>query len=689
MARRFVLRSDPEASRPATLQIDYAAALDPQQLAAATAPPGPTLVVAGAGTGKTRTLVYRVAYLVETGTPPEQIALLTFTRRAAAEMLARAGRLLDGRCERVRGGTFHAFCLSVLRQHAERVGLPRAFTLLDTADAADVIDLLRSQAGHDASKTRFPRKGTIQALLSASVNRGVALGDVIAATAPHVAGHAEAIADLGRAFAAYKREAGLADYDDLLALTLELFDRHPDVQALVAGSLRHVLVDEYQDVNGLQAEIVARLASVHRNLTAVGDDAQAIYGFRGSDVRHILGFADRYAGARVLRLERNYRSTQPILDLANHVLAGVGYDKRLVAARESSDAPGEPGPEPPALVRAPDDGDEARFVAQVVLDAREEGLSLGRIGVLFRSGPCSFALEAELQRRGVPFVKRGGLRLSEAAHVRDVVAHLRAAENPADVVAWTRALKLVEGVGPQAARVLLPWAAEAAATGRVDAGTLPPVRSAAATAGALALARLVAALRADDDAGASVEAQTERLLAYYRPVLERVYPDDADARAADLDAFGALAAAAPSRRAFLEGLALDPLDLTSGPAEGAFADEAPLVLSTIHSAKGLEFDTVFVIHALDGILPSQYAVKSADETDEERRLLYVALTRAETRLYVSFPLVHYRRGTGAVLTEPSRFLSGVPEALLEPWSLVEEAAPPLLGATSEAPRLGP
>jgi DNA helicase-2/ATP-dependent DNA helicase PcrA len=596
-------------------------------------------------------------------------------------MLGRAARFLDGRCERVRGGTFHAFCLGVLRRHAERLGLPHAFTLLDTTDAADVIDLLRTQGGHDASARRFPRKGTIQALLSAAVNRGVELREIVETTAPQYAGHVEALAEIGRAFAAYKREAGLVDYDDLLALTVELFDAHPDVQASVSGGLRHVLVDEYQDVNGLQAEVVARLASVHGNVTAVGDDAQAIYGFRGSDVAHILGFADRYPGARVLKLERNYRSTPPILDLANHVLAGVGYDKRLVAERA--------GGERPALVRAPDDAFEARFVAQVVLDAREDGLALDRIGVLFRSGPCSFALEAELSRRGVPFVKRGGLKLAEAAHVRDVVAHLRAAENPADAVAWTRALKLVEGVGPQAARLLLPWVAEGVATGRVDAGAMPPLRSSAATSGALALARLVAGLRQDETAGATVEAQTERLLGYYRPVLDRVYPDDADARAADLDAFQSLAAGAPSRRQFLEGLALDPLDATAGPAEGAFADEAPLVLSTIHSAKGLEFDTVFLIHALDGVLPSQYAVRSAAETDEERRLLYVALTRAETTLYVSFPLVHHRRGSGAVLTEPSRFLSGVPEALIEPWSLVQEEAPPLLGPAPAAPRLGP
>ena len=681
MARRFVLRADPEAARPAALQIDYAAHLDPQQLAAATAGPGATLVVAGAGTGKTRTLVYRVAYLVETGTPAEQIALLTFTRRAAAEMLARAGRLLDGRCERVRGGTFHALGLSVLRQHAERIGFPRAFTLLDTVDAADVIDLLRTQGGFDASQKRFPRKGTVQALLSASVNRGLPLAEVVQLTAPQFAPHTEAIGALGAAFAAYKREAGLVDYDDLLALTVRLLDEHPDVRAAVAGSLRHVLVDEYQDVNGLQADLVERLASVHGGLTAVGDDAQAIYGFRGSDVRHILGFAERYAGARVLKLERNYRSTTPILDLANTVLAGVGYDKRLVAARTDVG-------ERPALVRAPDDADEARFVAQVVLDAREAGVPLGRIGVLFRSGPCSFALEAELARRGIPFVKRGGLKLAEAAHVRDVVAHLRAAENPADAVAWTRALKLVEGVGPQAARLLLPWIAHATETGRVDAGALPPVRSGAATAGALALARLVGTLRDDATAGATAEAQTERLLAYYRPLMERLYPDDAAARADDLDALAALAAAAPSRAAFLETLALDPIDYSAGPAEGTFADEAPLVLSTIHSAKGLEFDTVFLIHALDGILPSHYALRTPEETDEERRLLYVALTRAETSLYVSYPLVHYRRGSGAILTEPSRFLVGLPETLLEPWSLVEEA-PAVLPAAPDVRQIGP
>ena len=677
MSRRFVLRAPEPSERPAALAIDYAARLDAQQHAAATAGRGPVLIVAGAGTGKTRTLVYRVAYLVETGTPPEGIALLTFTRRAAAEMLGRAARLLDGRCERVRGGTFHAFCLGVLRQHAERLGMPRGFTLLDTQDAADVIDLVRTQTGADDAHRRFPRKSRIQALISASLNRGLPLADVIASEAPQFAGHTEAIGQIATLYAAYKREAGLADYDDLLALTVELFDRHPAVAEAVSGGLRHVLVDEYQDVNGLQAEIVARLAAVHGNLTAVGDDAQAIYGFRGSDVRHILGFSERYPGAQVLKLERNYRSTQPILDLANHVLRGVGYEKRLVASRA--------GGERPALVRAPDDADEARFVAQVVLDAREEGLSLGRIGVLFRSSACSFALEAELARRGVPFVKRGGLKLAEAAHVRDVVAHLRAAENPADAVAWTRALGLVEGVGPAAVRALLPWAAACAASGQIQ--DPPQVRSRTAQSGALALVRIVAELRAADAAGATAEAQVEALVAYYRPILDRVYADDADARADDLDAFQSLAAAAPSRRAFLEALALDPLDFTSEPAEGTFQDEAPLVLSTVHSAKGLEFDTVFLVHALDGILPSQYAVRSAEETDEERRLLYVALTRAETRLYVSFPLVHYRRGSGALLTEPSRFLSAIPEALLEPWSLVEETAP-ALGSGASQPRLG-
>ena len=674
MARRFVLQPREPSPSDAGLTLDYAADLDPQQHAAATAGDGVTLVVAGAGTGKTRTLVYRVAYLVETGVPPEQIVLLTFTRRAATQMLTRAGALLDGRCERVRGGTFHAYCLELLRRHAERVGYPQRFGVLDAADAADVIDLARTRLGLGRLPKRFPKKRTLLSMFSAVTNRGLALGEVLAEEYPQYAEHLDLIARLRAAYAETKRRTGVMDFDDLLALALELLRENPDVRRQVAGRIRHVLVDEYQDVNRLQADLVEQFQSVHGNAMMVGDDAQSIYRFRGADVGHILEVQKRYNGARVLKLEHNYRSTQPILDLANRVLdeAVEKYDKRLFTDRE--------GGARPALVAAPDDDMEARFVAQVVLDKREAGTGLNRMAVLFRSGWCSYALEAELNRRKVPFVKFGGLKLTEAAHVKDVVAHLRVAENPADAVAWNRALRLVEGVGPATAGRLLDWIG-AAATGGGPAAAVQMLRQSVdevvpSASVAASVGRLVEALTPLRDDGMPPEEQVERLLGYYRPVFERVYADDFPKREADLDAVVALAARHRSRTALLESLALDPLDWTQEPSEGARKDEPPLVLSTIHSAKGLEFDTVFLIHALDGVLPSAYALASSDEEDEERRLLYVALTRAETELYVSYPLVQYRRGTGQYLTEPSRFLSGLPESLLEPWSLVEEAAPP-------------
>ena len=687
MARRFVLRPRPADERAADLSLDYAGELDPQQVAAATAGDGPTLVVAGAGTGKTRTLVYRVAYLVETGVAPEQIALLTFTRRAAREMLTRAGLLLDGRCERVRGGTFHAFCLETLRVHAERIGYPKRFGVLDAADAADVIDLARTRLGLDQVPKRFPRKRTLLAMFSAATNRGLALDEVLAENYPQYAEHLPLLERLQTAYATAKRQTGVMDYDDLLALTLGLLQDHDDVRRQVAGRCRHVLVDEYQDVNRLQADLVECFQSIHGNVLAVGDDAQSIYRFRGADVGHILDFGKRYNGARVLKLEHNYRSTQPILDLANHVLDGARakYDKRLFTEREGGDRP--------ALVQAPDDDWEARFVSQVVLDKREGGTPLNRMAVLFRSGWCSYALEAELNRRKIPFVKYGGLKLAEAAHVKDVVAHLRVAENPADAVAWNRALRLVEGVGPQTARRLLDWIGQAATGGpatpdaaahvlRQSVDDLVPSPGVAQNVG-----RLVGALAALRDDALPPEGQVERVLDYYRPVFERVYADDAATRAPDLDAVAALAARHRSRTALLESLALDPLDWSQEPSGGALKDEPPLVLSTIHSAKGLEFDTVFLLHALDGVLPSAYALASGDEEDEERRLLYVAVTRAETELYASYPLAQYRRGTGQFLTEPSRFLSGAPEALLEPWSLVEGEAPPPELPSPERPAL--
>jgi len=675
VARRFVLARPDAPEAPPALTLDYAAALNPAQHAAATAGPGPVLIVAGAGTGKTRTLVYRVAYLIETGTPPEEVALLTFTRRAAREMLARASGLLDGRCERVRGGTFHAFCLAVLRRHAARIGYPPAFTLLDASDAADVLDLLRTERGLHRAARRFPKKGTLHAAISASVNRALPLAEVVAENYPQFRDHTPEIEALADAYAAYKRQNALMDYDDLLARTAELLGADDATRQRVASGCRHVLVDEYQDTNRLQAQITRYLASVHGNVTAVGDDAQSIYAFRGADPRNILRFADDFPGARLLKLEHNYRSTQPILDLANHVIrqASARHEKTLFTEEKAGELP--------AIIPAPDDRWEARFVSQMVLQLREEGVPLRRMAVLFRSSYNSYALELELDKRRIPFVKFGGLKLAEAAHIKDVVAHLRVAENPRDAVAWTRALKLIEGVGPKTAGELVAALREAP-----DPYALaPPGASARYASGIEALADVLRRVRAE---GMPLAAQVEALLAYYRPVFERAYAEDHPKRAPDLDAFAALAEGHPSRAAFLEALALDPVDFTALGMDPALDDEAPLVLSTIHSAKGLEFDTVFLIHALDGILPSQYAVRNAEELDEELRLLYVAVTRAERRLYISYPTLR-ARGSGEYFTNPSRFLQNVPEALLEPWSLVEEAPPEALPSAAAPPALPP
>lgn len=671
MVRRFVLK--PEAEAPRTrLTVDYAGQLNPQQYAVVTAGGGPILVVAGAGTGKTRTLVYRVAYLVETGTPPEEIVLLTFTRRAAREMLARAAALLDGRCERVQGGTFHAFCLGLLRRHAGRLGYPSNFTVLDAADAADVIDLLRTAHGYHRIGRRFPRKQAIQALFSAVANHPDAdLETILALRYPQFLAHLEALETLRADYIRYKRQHGLMDYDDLLACSIELLTQHPDVHRQVAARCRYVLVDEYQDTNHLQAQITQHLAAVHGNVMAVGDDAQSIYRFRGADFRNIFAFPKLFPGTRILKLEQNYRSTQPILDLANRIIqrAHYRYEKVLFSERKQG--------ERPAIVPAPDERTESRFVCQMILTLREQGVPLHQIAVLFRNSYNAFELELELNRRGIPYVKYGGLKLSEAAHVKDLLAYLRLLENPKDAAAWNRVLQLIEGIGPRTAQRLIAWITSADATPFVlEERPFSPRY-------AEALIQLFTLLRQLKEVEWPLEAQMTALLHYYRPLCERRYYEDYPRRLQDLEHLVGLSARFQSRRAFLEALVLDPLELTALAVEPLVEDEPPLVLSTIHSAKGLEFHTVFLIHALEGILPSAYALNEPEALDEELRLLYVAITRAREYLFITYPMIRYQAGVGPYLTSPSRFLENLPEEILEPWTLVEE---PLASSVHEPPR---
>ncbi len=660
MTRRFVLSSDRPAPAEPTLSIDYRAALNEQQYAAATAGGGPVLVVAGAGTGKTRTLVYRVAYLVETGIEPEQIVLLTFTRRAAREMLTRAATLLDGRCERVAGGTFHSFCLGILRRHASTIGFPNNFNILDSSDAADVVDVLRTAKGFNRLDRRFPRKKSIYSMFSSATNRGVPLSDILESRFPQFVEFVNELDDLRLSYAEYKRHHGLMDYDDLLLRTMEVFETDENVERLVSAGCRHVLVDEYQDTNRLQAELVRRFARVHGNVMVVGDDAQSIYRFRGADFRNIFEFPQAFPGTNILKLEKNYRSNQPILDLANHLIqkASRKYEKTLHSDLQ--------GGELPAVVPAPDDRFESRFVAQMVLQLREQGIALNRMAVLFRSSHNSYDLEIELNRCNIPFVKYGGLKLSEAAHIKDAAAYLKVAENPMDAVSWNRILQLIDGIGPKTAHDLIEWitSAESEPFSLSERPFSPRYVE--------ELKNLFEMLRKIRNEDLPLTAQVEAVITYYEPILKRKYFEDYPKRLQDLDHFVSLAGNFERRGEFLSSMALDPIELTALDADPTDEDEAPLILSTIHSAKGLEFHSVFIIHALDGVLPSGYALKDPDAIDEELRLLYVAVTRAEENLFISYPILQYRRFQGQYMPEPSRFIQGVPEVLLEEMQLVEE-----------------
>lgn len=662
MARQFVIQREEHQAVPSG-SVDFSGELNPRQLEAATWGAGPVLVVAGAGTGKTRTLVYRVAWLIDTGVLPEHIVLLTFTRRAATQMLTRASGLLDGRCSRVRGGTFHAFCLTILKKYASKIGYPSNFTVLDAADSADVIDILRARYTSKADGKRFPKKRTLQQMVSSMRNRGLALADVLESTWPQFVEFEERLGKMFDEYASYKQAQGLMDYVDLLVLTLKLFQSQPQVLREVASMCRHVLVDEYQDTNRAQALLVRALSSVHGNVMVVGDDAQSIYRFRGADLGNILSFRDEFAAAAEIKLEHNYRSTQSILDLANEVLTSAHrrLDKQLFTERSKGDRP--------ALVPAPDDRFESRFVSQMILQFREQGVPLNQMAVLFRNGQSSYDLEVELNRRNVPFVKYGGLKLSEAAHIKDILAHLKVLENPRDAVAWNRVLQLLEGIGPKTSGRIIEWISKAGDTPfQIDNGAF-------SAAYVDSLMRLFQVLRGIHGSTMTPADQIETLSEYYAPIMRNVYSEDYPKREPDLDHLTGIAARFSDRAAMLDSLALDPIELSAIDVEELENDEPPLVLSTIHSAKGLEFKVVFLIQALDGVLPSAYSVGSTEALDEELRLLYVAVTRAEDHLFITYPMIQFRRYEGQYFAKPSRFLVDVPESILEPCTLVESGSP--------------
>ena len=659
----YTLRRRADATPAPRYRIDYAGELNEAQHTAATTLDGPVLVIAGAGSGKTRTLTYRVARLVESGVPPGQILLLTFTRKAAEEMLARASVLVGGSCDRVGGGTFHSFANTVLRRMGRALGLAPGFTILDRSDAEDVIALLRARAGLDRKERRFPRKNALLDVFSMAVNRSRSIPDLVEEDYGHLAEHLDDLLRLNDAYTAYKRAQGLVDYDDLLVLLRDLLHGHPDAAAQLSRTYRFIMVDEYQDTNRLQADIVRGLAVEHQTVMAVGDDSQSIYSFRGANFRNIMDFTQLFPGTQVITLEENYRSTQPILRLANAVIdrAPEKYTKVLHTRRVDGRIP--------MLVQCADEATQARFVCQRILELREEGTSLDAIAVLFRSSYHSFDLELELQRHDIPFVKRGGFKFMETAHVKDVLAHLRLLANPRDAVSWHRVLLLLDGLGPKTAGDIYTHVAEAGTVEDAAARLGTYGRRGPYTKELGRLAELLAEVAVED---LPVDEKVARIVGFYVPMLRHKHPEDFPKREKDLEHFLTIAARYRGLDTLLADMALEPPTDSVGDVLAAELDEGMLTLSTIHSAKGLEWQAVFVIGMVDGRFPSLYNLRSEEEVEEERRLLYVAVTRAKEHLYLSYPIDIYDRATGMVLGKPSRFLEGLPGAVLTGLQVVEE-----------------
>jgi len=645
----------------------YLADLNPAQRAAATAGDGPVLIIAGAGTGKTKTLAARVACLIDRGVPADRILLLTFTRRAAAEMLSRAGRMLPARhgaatASRVWGGTFHAVGNRLLRTHGRTVGLDPGFTILDTSDAQDLVALIRNDLGFARSKRRFPRKETLLAIYSRMVNSRMKLAEVLEKEYPWCAEDAAGIRQIVQAYTERKRAGNVLDYDDLLLFWRALAASDSPGARDVADRFDHILVDEYQDTNAVQAEILQSMRARRRNIMVVGDDAQSIYSFRAASVRNILDFPRQFRGedgrgAEVVKLEQNYRSTQPILDASNALMAHAAfrYTKNLFTDTRGGDRP--------ELVTVRDESEQSDEVCRRVLEARERSVALKRQAVLFRAGHHSDALEVELTRRNIPFVKYGGLKFVEAAHVKDMVAMLRLLENPADEVAWFRVLQLLDGVGPGTARRIVDALEVRALTTTTLAAALRAVAVPPAVQSGFDALRAAFAdcLRGDSPGvGLPPASAVERIRLFYDPVFQRVY-ENPRVRLRDLEVLGQIASNYPSRGAFLADLTLDPPASTADLAGPPLRDDDYLILSTIHSAKGCEWDAVHILHAADGMIPSDMATGDTEQIEEERRLLYVAMTRAKSRLHLYFPLRYYhtkhKRGDAHTYAQRSRFLA--------------------------------
>jgi DNA helicase-2/ATP-dependent DNA helicase PcrA len=580
---------------------------------------GPLLVVAGAGSGKTRTLVYRVAHLLELGILPENLLLLTFTRRAAREMLWRGSLLLDESCQDVTGGTFHAMANMLLRRYGYHIGYSPNFTIIDRSDAEGIINILKSSLSLSGAGKRFPTKRVIINMISKAVNRSTDLESLLYDEYVHLEEFLGDIILLQDHYHKFKFEHGLMDYDDLLINLKQVLKENTQVRQEVSQRFQYIMVDEYQDTNAIQAEIVRLIASTHNNVMAVGDDSQSIYSFRGADFRNIMDFPNIFPNTRIIKLEENYRSTQPILSMTNAIIeqADEKYTKALFTKVE--------GGKKPELYNAADAGEEAGYVAGRIAELQKEGLPLKEMVVLFRSGFHSYKLEIELASRGIPFEKRGGLKLTESAHIKDLLSYFRILVNDQDNLSWNRILLMLDKVGPKTAQKIL------AALKTSDEPFTVLAEYPAAPGWQKGVVELAAILQSLKDPVLTPVEQFEILSEYYQPIFQRIYYDDYPKRSRDIEHLKTIVSEYDSLAKLVDDTTLEP------PESVVVEDETDrLILSTVHSAKGLEWDTVFIISLAEGKFPVSQALPG-EQWEEERRLLYVAATRAKKRLYMTYP----------------------------------------------------
>ncbi len=662
------------------LNIDYARELNEQQLAAVTASPGPALVIAGAGSGKTRTLTYRVAYLLEQGIPADRILLLTFTNKAAAEMMRRVSDLLGHELRSLWGGTFHSIGARILRLHAEALGYERDFTILDRDDAKDLIKACLADAKIDKQDKHFPKPDVLNEIFSLAANTHRSIQELVEGQFSYFSQFDKEIADLQKRYTARKRASNGMDFDDLLALWLKLLQEHTDIREHYQRRFQFILVDEYQDTNKLQGDLIDLLAARHHNVTVVGDDAQSIYAWRGANFANILNFPKRHPGAKVFKIETNYRSTPEILNVANAAItANVNqFGKALAPARKSGLKP--------ALVQCHDAGQQAAFIAQRALELREEGASLNHIAVLYRSHFHALELQLELTRRQIPFSITSGIRFFEQAHIKDATAYLKFVANPRDEVSFKRLVLLLPGIGTKGAEKLFQRFSSRTANGGLEteektqpstakpahplATALQNCTQAVPKKAAVPWAQFIATIsQLEDESTRRSATKMLRLVmdAGYDDYLKETY-DNYERRLDEIQQLAEFAFQFGTVDEFLTQLAL----LTNVEAEDDPQDDTEKIkLSTIHQAKGLEFEIVFVIMLCDGLFPSSRSTESNEGEEEERRLFYVSITRAKNELYLCYPLIRGGFGQSGVDTyqSPSRFLSEIPKDLLNEWNL--------------------